>query len=75
MEGRLELRGVDRNSGTAEQRRSAAEQDELPAHAIDVRAVVTPEVGNRFMIRRQPAGQRHQLDIACRLALLTAMGD
>jgi hypothetical protein len=66
---RLELRAVDRDHRIAEQAQLAAEQDELPADALDGRTIVAPEVGDRLVVRGEPPGQPHQLDIARRLAL------
>src|SRR3712207_1714546 len=61
---RLELRAVDRDHRIAEQAYPAAEQNELPAYALDCSTVIAPEVGDRLVVRRQPTCQPHQLDIA-----------
>ena len=47
----------------------AAQLDELRTNLLDRRAIVLAEVGDGFVIRREPSGQPHHLEIAASLAL------
>ena len=49
--------------------RSRHSRTNSPAHAADRRAIVLAEVRDRLEVRRQAAGEPHQLDIALGLAL------
>jgi hypothetical protein len=71
---RLELAAVDGDAIAPQYADPAAELDELRAGPPDGRAIVTPEIGDRLVIRHQAAGQPHQLDIAPGLALQSAAG-
>src|SRR5258708_7008449 len=65
----LELAAVDGNAGLRQQAHLAAQLDESRAHLLERRAIVLAEVGDGFVIRRQPSGQPHHLNIAAGLAL------
>jgi hypothetical protein len=70
----LEFAAVDGSHGLLEQAGSAAKHHELAAHHYDRWSIVTAEIGNRLEVWRHAPGQRHQLDIALRLALEPAAG-
>ena len=62
--------------GPGEQVELLAQRDELPADRMDRRPVVLAEVGNGLEVRREPAGQPHQLDVALAFPLQApARGD
>jgi hypothetical protein len=65
---RLELAAVDRDRVAIEQVQVPAERDEAGADLADGRAVVASEVGDRLEVRREPARQPDQLEIAPALA-------
>ena len=66
---RLELAAIHRDHRLRQQVQLTAENDELSAYTADSRAIVLAEIGDRFEIRHQSAGQPHQFDIALGLAL------
>lgn len=66
---RLELAPIDGDDGLGEQLELPAQDDELPADVADRRAVVLAEVGDRFEIRHELAGQPNEFNVALRLAL------
>ena len=57
----LELAAVDGNAGLRQQAHLAAQLDELRANLLDRCAAVLAEVGDGFVIRREPSGQPHHL--------------
>ena len=65
----LEPAPVERRDSSREQVEIAAQDDELGTGSADRRSVVATKVGDRLEIRRQPAGQPHQLDVALALPL------
>src|SRR5246500_2722894 len=65
----LELAAVDGNAGLRQQAHLAAQLDELRANLLDRGTIVPAEVGDGFVIRREPSGQPHHLEIAASLAL------
>ena len=65
----MNFAAVDGNAGLRQQAHLAAQFDESRAHLLDRRAIVLAEVGDGFVIRRQPSGQPHHLNIAAGLAL------
>src|SRR5882724_371975 len=70
----LELAAVDRDAGRAEQIEASTKQHERAADFADRLAVVFAEIGDRFEIRHQTAGQPDKLDIALALALQASAG-
>ncbi len=68
----LELAANDRNACFGEQTHQAAQFDKLHADPLDRWPTVLAEVGNRLVIRDEPAGQPHYLDIAPGLTLKPA---
>ena len=68
----LELAAVDGDDGVREQLEVAAQANEAAADIADADAVVVAEVGDGLEVRRQPAGEPHQFDVALRLALQAA---
>ena len=60
----LELAPVDRNDSPREKIELTAQHDELRTGRADCRPAVAAEVGDRLEVRRQSAGQPHQLDVA-----------
>jgi hypothetical protein len=60
---RLELAAVNRNDSLREQIEPTAQHHELSADRADCNPVVLTEIGNRLEIRRQAAGQPHQLNV------------
>src|SRR6476659_11016402 len=65
----LELAAVDRNARIREQTHQAAQFDKLHADLLDRWSTVLAEVGNRLVVRNEPAGQPQHLDIAPCLTL------
>src|SRR5271170_5757921 len=65
----LELAAIDRNARTREQAHQAAQFNKSYADLLDCWPAVLAEVGNRLVIRSEPTGQPHHLDIAPSLAL------
>ena len=65
----FELAAIDRDAGLREQSHLAAHLDEARADFFDRRPIVLAEIGNRLEVRRQPAQEPHNLDVAARLAL------
>src|SRR3982075_1787435 len=65
----VRLAAVDGNAGLRQQAHLAAQLDELRANLLDRWAIVLAEVGDGFVIRREPSGQPHHLEIAASLAL------
>src|SRR5215831_18724181 len=55
----LKLAAVDRNTRIREQTHRAAQFYKLHADPIDRWSTVLAEVGNRLVIRNEPAGQPH----------------
>jgi hypothetical protein len=68
----LEPASVDRHHRVGEEAQASTQRDELSASGADRRAVVLAKIGDRLEIRRQPARQRHHLDVARRFALQTS---
>src|SRR5262245_20294065 len=66
---RLELTAVDRHARRGQQANLTGQIDEAGANLADGLAIVLAEVGNRLVIGNKPAGEPHQLDVACRLPL------
>jgi hypothetical protein len=66
---RLELAAVDGDDARVQLIDVAAQRDELLADLADGRAVVPAEVGDGLEVRREPAGQPDQLEIARAFAL------
>src|ERR1700745_4532681 len=66
---RLELAAVDRNTRRRQQTHQATQFNKLHADLLDRSPAVLAEVGNRLMVRSEPAGQPHDLDIAPSLSL------
>ena len=66
---RLELTAIDRHARLGEQPELPAQRDEPGADLADRTAVVLAEVGDRLVIRRQPADQPHHFHIAPGLPL------
>ena len=60
---------VDRNARIREQTHQAAQFDKLHADLLDRWSTVLAEVGNSLVVRNEPAGQPHHLDIAPCLTL------
>jgi hypothetical protein len=60
----LELAAVDSRNRPRKQAKIAADDDELRAGRTDRRAIVAPEIGDGFEVRRKTPGQPYQLDIA-----------
>src|SRR6478735_9612422 len=65
----LKLAAVDGNAGLRQQAHLAAQLDELRANLLDRWAIILAEVGDGLVIRREPSGQPHHLEIAASLAL------
>src|SRR5215471_20855900 len=65
----LKLAAVDRNARIREQTHQATQFDKLHADLLDRWSTVLAEVGNRLVVRNEPAGQPHHLDIAPCLTL------
>ena len=70
----LKLAAVDGNAGLRQQAHLAAQLDELRANLFDRCAIVLAEVGDGFVIRREPSGQPHHLEIAARVRLTCRFG-
>jgi hypothetical protein len=68
----LELAAIHGRHSLGEGADLPAQQDEVRAGGLDRRAVVLAEVGDGLVVRRELAGQPHQLDVALRLALQPA---
>ena len=66
---RLELAAVDRDARSRQQTHFPAQLDKARAHLTDGTAIVFPEIGDRFVVRDEPAQEPHQLDIAAGFAL------
>ena len=66
---RLELAAVDRNTRRRPQTHQATQFNKLNADLLDRSPAVLAEVGNRLVVRSEPAGQPHDLDIAPSLSL------
>jgi hypothetical protein len=66
---RLELAAVDGDDGLGEQVQATAQRDELAACRRDRWTIGAAEIRNGLEVRRQPAGQPNQLEIASGLAL------
>jgi hypothetical protein len=69
---RLELGAVDGGDGADEEPQLTAKTNKPDADRPDRPAIVLPEVRDCLEVRRQPAGQSHQLNVAVRLALQPA---
>src|SRR6476469_63401 len=65
----LELAAIDRNARLRQQTHQAAQLNKLHANLLDRRSAVLAEVGNRLVVRNEPARQPHHLDIAPCLTL------
>src|ERR1700719_1327613 len=65
----LKLAAVDRNARIREQTHQTAQFDKLHADLLDRWSTVLAEVGNSLVVRNEPAGQPHHLDIAPCLTL------
>ena len=65
----FELAAIDRDAGRREQSHLAAHLDEARADFFDRRPFVLAEIGDRLEVRRQPAQEPHNLDVAASLAL------
>jgi hypothetical protein len=65
----FELAAVDRNARLAEQLKAPAQHQKLTTDLADRRTVVLAEIGYRFEIRHQAAGQPDELDVALALPL------
>ncbi len=65
----LELAAIDRNARCREQTHQAAQFNKSHADPLDRRPTILTEVGDRLVIRNEPAGQPHHLNIAPCLAL------
>src|SRR6202158_3600404 len=65
----LELAAVDRNTRRRQQTHQATQFNKLNADLLDRSPAVLAEVGNRLVVRSEPAGQPHDLDIAPSLSL------
>src|SRR4029077_7025589 len=64
---RFELAAVDRNARFRQQTHLAAQGNELPEDLLDGRAVVFAEIGDGFVIRKEPSRQPHHFQIAASL--------
>ena len=64
----LEFAAVDGNTDLRQQADLAAQLDELRANFPDRGTIVLAEVGYGFVVRREPSGQPHHLEIAAGLA-------
>src|SRR5712671_2336777 len=67
----LELAAVDGNAGLRQQAHLPAQLDKSCANLPDRGTIVLAEVGDGLVIRREPSGQPHHLEIAAGLALET----
>src|SRR5258708_34539788 len=65
----LELTAVDGNAGFRQQAHLAAQGDKARANLLDRGTIVLAEVGDGFVIRNEPPGQPHHLQIAASLTL------
>src|SRR3974377_277254 len=68
----FELAAINRDARRREKTHQAAQFNKLHANLLDRWPAVFAEVGNRLVIRSEPAGQPHHLDIAPSLALKPA---
>src|SRR5580658_6555191 len=66
---RFELAAIDRNARLRQQTHQAAQFNKLHADLLDRSPTVLAEVGNRLVVRGEPAGQPHDLDVAPSLTL------
>ncbi len=66
---RLELAAVHRRDRLGEEADLTAQHYEVGAGGLDRRAIVSAEVRDGLVIRRELAGQPHQLDVPLRLPL------
>src|SRR3984893_11984319 len=69
---RFELAAVDGDARLRQKAYLLANGDELRAHLAYRRPVILAEIGNRLVIRNQPAGEPHHLNVAARLTLKPA---
>ena len=65
----FELAAVNRYQRLAEQLQITAQNYESSAYIADARAVVPPEVSDRFEVRCQASCEPHQFHIALRFTL------
>src|SRR6516164_2582417 len=68
----FKLAPIDRNARCRQQTHQAAEFDKLHTDLLNRWPTVLAKVGNRLVIRHEPAGQPHDLDIAPSLTLKPA---
>src|SRR5580658_3776016 len=66
---RFELTAIDRNARLRQQTHQAAQFNKLHTDLLDRSPTVLAEVGNRLVVRGEPAGQPHDLDVAPSLTL------
>src|SRR3984893_13625764 len=69
---RFELAAVDGDARLRQKAYLSANRDELRAHLAYRRPVILAEIGNRFVIRNQPTGEPHHLNVAASLTLKPA---
>src|ERR1700730_5844678 len=72
MVDRFELAAVDGDARLRQKAYLSANGDELRAHLTYRRPVILAEIGNRLVIRNQPTGEPHHLNVAARLTLKPA---
>ncbi len=65
----LELAAVDSDTCSGEKTHLAAELDKTRAHLAKRATIVLAEIGNRLVVRDQPAQQPHHFEIAARFTL------
>ena len=69
---RFELAAVDGDARLRQKAYLSANGDELCAHLAYRKPVILAEIGNRLVIRNQPTGEPHHLNVAASLTLKPA---
>lgn len=63
------VHGLELSDNNAGLRQHILRPNRIAPNLLDCRTIVLAEVGDRFVIRREPCGQPHHLNIAASLAL------